>query len=179
MAKSPEFEFVATHQSNGTVLAGESNSRIVYSPASLDRAAVAFCEWLDLPLEEMIIRLREHLKEEIPRIQPGPNSFTDAQMRFREDLSTEIERVRNMLIKKNEAYGDSALDPVRVFSKSDPIEQIFVRIDDKLSRLKRGDAAGEDVELDLIGYLFLLRIARMREARAKNIGTHFHTSDDV
>jgi hypothetical protein len=34
-----------------------------------------------------------------------------------------------------------------------------VRIDDKMSRLVRGEAAGEDVELDLIGYLILKRVA--------------------
>ena len=38
-----------------------------------------------------------------------------------------------------------------------------LRIDDKISRLMRGAAAGEDVERDLLGYLVLLRIARTRE----------------
>ena len=42
------------------------------------------------------------------------------------------------------------------------MEQIRVRIDDKLSRLARGQAAGEDVVLDLIGYLVLLRVAERR-----------------
>lgn len=64
-----------------------------------------------------------------------------------------------MLIEKNKAYGNSALDPVRVFSQADPAEQIRVRIDDKLSRLARGSAAGEDALFDLIGYLFLLLVA--------------------
>lgn len=39
-----------------------------------------------------------------------------------------------MLLAKNAAYGNSALEPVRIFSKADPTEQIRVRIDDKLSR---------------------------------------------
>jgi hypothetical protein len=68
--------------------------------------------------------------------------------------------VAAFLVAKNQAYGNSALDPVRCFSKADPLEQLKVRLDDKLSRLMRGDAAGEDVELDLLGYLVLLRIAR-------------------
>jgi len=73
----------------------------------------------------------------------------------------EIAAVQEMLLAKNEAYGDSALDPVRIFSKADPIEQIYVRIDDKLSRLARGgDFGTEDTEFDLIGYLILLRVAR-------------------
>lgn len=72
-----------------------------------------------------------------------------------------------MLISKNRSYGDSAINPIRCFSKSDSVEQIKVRLDDKLSRLMRGDEKeaakfGEDVEKDLMGYLVLLRIARAR-----------------
>lgn len=84
-------------------------------------------------------------------------------------IEAECDAVKRMLVAKNDAYGNSALDPVRIFSKADPEEQIRVRIDDKISRLARGSDAGEDVELDLIGYLVLLRIARQiggnREAR--------------
>jgi hypothetical protein len=75
-------------------------------------------------------------------------------------IAEECDRLKDMLLAKNAAYGNSALDPVRIFSKSDPVEQIRVRIDDKLSRLARGSAAGEDVEQDLLGYLVLLRVAR-------------------
>jgi hypothetical protein len=75
-------------------------------------------------------------------------------------IATVCNEIAAMLIEKNRAYGNSALDPIRVFSKASPVEQILVRIDDKLSRLSRGQAAGEDVEKDLIGYLVLLRIAR-------------------
>lgn len=75
-------------------------------------------------------------------------------------IAEECKAIEVMLLAKNKAYWNSALDPVRIFSKADPVEQIKVRIDDKLSRLARGDAAGEDVEQDLIGYLVLLRVAR-------------------
>jgi hypothetical protein len=75
-------------------------------------------------------------------------------------IRLECEGLRDLLLAKNEAYGDSAINPVRIFSKVDALEQIRVRIDDKLSRLVRGSAAGEDVELDLLGYLVLLRVAR-------------------
>lgn len=75
-------------------------------------------------------------------------------------IVAECEALKEMLLQKNAAYGDSAIRPIRVFSKSDPVELIKVRIDDKLSRLARGSAAGEDVELDLLGYLILLRVAR-------------------
>lgn len=78
---------------------------------------------------------------------------------FENKVRNACSEIADMLVAKNAAYGNSALDPVRVFSKADPVEQLRVRIDDKLSRIMRGSDAGEDVILDLIGYLVLLRIA--------------------
>jgi hypothetical protein len=83
--------------------------------------------------------------------------------------SDEIRHVCNdladMLIAKNIAYGDSALNPLRIFSKANTVEQINVRIDDKLSRIARGHACGEDVEWDLLGYLILKEVHRRRHAQ--------------
>lgn len=68
------------------------------------------------------------------------------------------ERISGMLIEKNRRYGNSALSPVRVFSKVDTEEQIKVRIDDKLSRVMSSQLdEDEDVIDDLIGYLVLLK----------------------
>jgi hypothetical protein len=78
---------------------------------------------------------------------------------FESRVCTVLDGIRDMLVSKNAVYGDSALNPVRVFSKAGAVEQIRVRIDDKISRLQRGSDAGEDTVLDLIGYLVLLRIA--------------------
>lgn len=73
-------------------------------------------------------------------------------------LRPHLESIALLLIEKNRAYGNSALDPVRIWSDASPGEAIRVRLDDKVSRLVRGHAAGEDTLFDLIGYLFLLRI---------------------
>lgn len=72
--------------------------------------------------------------------------------------------IRDLLLEKNAKYGDSALNPKRVFSEADPIEQIKVRIDDKISRIQTTgfSAADEDTLQDLIGYLVLLKIAICR-----------------
>jgi len=76
-------------------------------------------------------------------------------------IEHECNRIANMLIEKNRSYGNSVLIPSRVFSKSDNIEQIKVRIDDKLSRIERGvEFDGDDTLDDLIGYLVLLSIAQ-------------------
>jgi hypothetical protein len=69
--------------------------------------------------------------------------------------------IAHMLIEKNHSYGNSALEPIRIFSKADPREQLHVRIDDKLSRLMKGaDYIGDNDIDDLIGYLILLKIAK-------------------
>ena len=86
-----------------------------------------------------------------------------SQERSTADIAAECDAIKAMLLKKNVDYGDSALDPVRVFSRASSIEQILVRLDDKLSRIKRGSAGGEDVIADLLGYLVLLRIAQRRQ----------------
>jgi hypothetical protein len=68
--------------------------------------------------------------------------------------------IAELLLEKNRHYGDSALNPVRIFSRCGPVEQINVRIDDKLSRIATSEADDpEDAELDLIGYLILKRVA--------------------
>lgn len=68
--------------------------------------------------------------------------------------------IAEMLIKKNISYGDSALSPIRLFSKADSKEQIKVRIDDKLNRVKNSQSFVGDNDIDdLIGYLILLKIA--------------------
>ena len=44
--------------------------------------------------------------------------------------------IRDLLLSKNRAYGDSALSPDNIFSKLDNAQAICARIDDKLSRIK-------------------------------------------
>ncbi len=70
--------------------------------------------------------------------------------------------IKELLLYKNLKYGNSALNPIRVFSKSNDTEQLLVRIDDKLNRIKHGENIlydDEDVIQDLIGYLVLLKIS--------------------
>lgn len=69
-------------------------------------------------------------------------------------------QVQAMLQQKNRKYGDSALAPIQIFSKANKIELINARIDDKLNRIKNGNLdEDEDLLMDLMGYLVLLRIA--------------------
>lgn len=80
---------------------------------------------------------------------PAGNSILDSALEIAE-----------MLIKKNISYGNSALNPVRIFSKADPKEQLMVRLDDKLSRIKNNESFPGDNDIDdMIGYLVLYKIA--------------------
>lgn len=74
------------------------------------------------------------------------------------------DEVKELLLAKNKAYGNSVGEPMGIFSKTTALEQIDVRIDDKLSRIARGhEFQGDDTELDLIGYLIIKRALRRME----------------
>ncbi len=86
---------------------------------------------------------------------------------FLTDTQTAIadicDEIKTMLLEKNRKYGNSALEPVRIFSKSNPDEQIRVRLDDKLSRIASNqDDEDEDPIKDLTGYLILLLVSKRR-----------------
>lgn len=81
------------------------------------------------------------------------------------DTREKIERVGaeiiGLLISKNADYGDSATNPINVFSDGDAVNSLCARIDDKLSRIKQKGIYDktEDTVKDLTGYLVLLLIA--------------------
>jgi len=79
---------------------------------------------------------------------------------FSHIVSTYLLEIRELLISKNIKYGNSALEPLGVFSQLSAKEGLLIRIDDKLKRIKNGslEKDDEDVINDLIGYLVLLKI---------------------
>ena len=94
-------------------------------------------------------------------------TLTESEMK----ISGICDDIKELLIHKNRKYGNSALKPCRVFSKASPVEQLLVRIDDKLNRIMQGAgllADDEDVVNDLIGYLVLLKIG-MNDEKNKQL----------
>ena len=86
-------------------------------------------------------------------------------------ISGVCDDIKELLIHKNRKYGNSAFKPCRVFSKASAVEQLLVRIDDKLNRIMQGAgllADDEDVVNDLIGYLVLLKIG-MNDEKNKEV----------
>ena len=78
-------------------------------------------------------------------------------------------RVYEMLSEKNNAYGNSALKPINIFSKGSATDSLCARIDDKLARIKNRGLSDqtEDTLFDLCGYLILLIIAKENENDTK------------
>ena len=87
-------------------------------------------------------------------------------MKETEKLIEEIcESMKNLLLEKNRAYGDSATNPSNVFSSGSAIDSLCARIDDKLMRIQNKgiNDKTEDTVSDLIGYLILLKVAMRKE----------------
>jgi hypothetical protein len=85
------------------------------------------------------------------------------------DIATVCDELKALLLDKNRKYGDSALNPVRIFSQANTVEQLKVRMDDKLSRLRNAQADDdEDPVTDLIGYLVLYKVALMQQRRVND-----------
>lgn len=82
-------------------------------------------------------------------------------MKTQDKIKAVGKEVIDLLIEKNESYGDSALDPANVFANGSAVDNLCARIDDKLMRIKNQGfrGYGEDNVKDLIGYLILLKIA--------------------
>ena len=80
-------------------------------------------------------------------------------------LEKVADKVINLLKEKNKAYGDSALNPLNVFSKLDATESLCCRLDDKIARIRNKgiNDKTEDTIDDLIGYLLLLKMAIERK----------------
>lgn len=78
-----------------------------------------------------------------------------------EKIRRRCDEVCDLLLTKNAAYGNAALEPIHIFSKLDSTEGLKQRIDDKLARIATVglNADTEDTLLDITGYLILLSIA--------------------
>tara|TARA_R110000751_G_scaffold144582_5_gene248180 strand:- start:346 stop:795 length:450 start_codon:yes stop_codon:yes gene_type:complete len=103
-------------------------------------------------------------KEEIMTEYRRRKSKLPTDTKFEWHLDKVVEKIVKLLKEKNSAYGDTALNPVGIFSKLDSAEAICARLDDKLSRIKnRGiNDKTEDTIDDVIGYLLLLKMSMER-----------------
>lgn len=83
-------------------------------------------------------------------------------MNTRNKIRSKCKQLEELLLDKNDKYGNSALEPLNIFSEAGAVAGIRMRIDDKLKRIKNAGLvdATEDTLQDLAGYLILLMIAK-------------------
>lgn len=66
------------------------------------------------------------------------------------------ENLNSLLQYKNANYGDSALNPIKVFSKLESTDSLFQRADDKISRIQNSKYLKKNDLIDLMGYCVLI-----------------------
>jgi len=95
----------------------------------------------------------------------------------KDDIKRVCDNTKNLLVKKNEAYGDSALNPLGIFGNGDAVVSLGARMDDKLMRLKGLGIGKESIDTlyDLHGYITLLIIAIERK---ENLNSFDSVCDD-
>lgn len=69
--------------------------------------------------------------------------------------------MKDLLLYKNQKYGDSAINPKKVFYKGDSTNSILIRLDDKIGRVMSNteDKPRVNDVCDIIGYCTLLLIS--------------------
>jgi len=89
----------------------------------------------------------------------------------KDDIIRVCDNTKNLLIKKNKAYGDSALNPLGIFGNGDAVVSLGARMDDKLMRLKSLGMGKDSVDTlyDLHGYITLLIIAIERKENINSL----------
>ena len=91
-----------------------------------------------------------------------PNSLspwgeTPTQQKIKDILSG----MTDLLLYKNKKYGDSAINPKKIFYKGDSTNSILIRLDDKIGRVMSNTEEKPRVNdvADIIGYCTLLLVS--------------------
>ena len=115
----------------------------------------------NLPKEGVVEEPTEEATQEVEEA-----TAIDKEQQFAFAAGNILQVVHNTLTMKNSSYGNSVLDPINIFSQAQSTPGLFVRLDDKLSRVKYGwDTMDKqqrlDTLVDLMGYLTLLTMKEM------------------
>ena len=110
----------------------------------------------DVTMDEVQGNLMAHMLSDI---NPWGED-TPTQGKIKETLKG----MTDLLLYKNQKYGDSALKPLGIFTKhiknsNESTASILVRLDDKLSRVKNADSLRTNDVADILGYCTLLLIS--------------------
>ena len=100
-------------------------------------------------------RFKEWQKEHPDYFDVRCEKLTQSQKKIVEICDS----MKDLLLYKNQKYGDSALNPNNVFYKGDSTNSIKIRLDDKIGRVRNCEETRVNDVCDIIGYCVLLLIS--------------------
>ncbi len=71
-------------------------------------------------------------------------------------IESVCDALKEFLLAKNKNYGNSATEPLNIFSNLSNIERMKCRMDEKISRIKNSPCDRVNDYVDLLGYLVLV-----------------------
>ena len=106
----------------------------------------------NVPIDEVQGDIMAHLLSD-----KDPWGETPTQQKIRNIMDA----MKDLLLYKNQKYGDSAINPKKIFYKGDSTNSILIRLDDKLGRVMANPEEKPRVNdvADIIGYCTLLLIS--------------------
>lgn len=84
---------------------------------------------------------------------------TKGLSKSQESIIEICDSMKDLLLYKNQKYGDSALNPNNIFYKGDSTNSIKIRLDDKIGRIRNCEQTRINDVADVIGYCTLLLIS--------------------
>lgn len=108
--------------------------------------------------QDTVVRCEAYLLEHAAEEASTLPLYSDTQ----QNMGYVLDSMKDLLIYKNNKYGNSALEPMDVFTRhvcnqnTAGLNSILVRLDDKLKRIQNADELRKNDVSDLIGYLTLL-----------------------
>lgn len=89
-----------------------------------------------------------------------PEPFNSTTLTNSQKKIVEVcDSMKDLLLYKNQKYGDSALNPNNIFYKGDSTNSIKIRLDDKIGRIKNCEETRINDVADVIGYCTLLLVS--------------------
>ncbi len=96
------------------------------------------------------------------RTRKKSENYEVTYLKFSESQKKIVEvcdSMKDLLLYKNQKYGDSALHPNNIFYKGDSTNSIKIRLDDKIGRIKNCEETRINDVADVIGYCTLLLVS--------------------
>jgi len=146
---------VLTDENSGRIFFGKAPEQEIKEQKESDcgLGQVSFNDLPGIP-ESLLDSLQEDFRKDCVPVNLNPAN------NFENNLSILLDNLKKFLLEKNKNYGNSALEPINIFSKSNSENSICQRLDDKLTRIKNSNELRKNDCVDLVGYMTLLLMSK-------------------